>query len=397
MEKMKAKCSHCQKILSVPDEYKGKRIKCPACNQILVAKPMTEAPEPPIPEQPALPESKRNLWITTIVVATGLAWVIGFACGALMTRANKEETKTVVAAIETEMDKARFKEPEHRAEASTEGTNTLKYRIVAREDVSYAGTPRMVFRVVVNVDQIPSGAQLKKAARQIREDGNTHWKEFTVFTYLPDMDTGNVAYAVAEFRPYGLKEFRIQDFALYGTKWRSLEEEKKQADEEWKKQKQNPKVKEYQVNLGVKKSEGREIRISIDTDFPNGTNLHVSVRRTYYEKGKPEEYSGDIFSKDMAVQDGRIDLVVNVNDSRWYKDYYERARKFGEFIDFPGIERISPNIEISVLFSPRREQPKGVLKILGINGEFIKGSGAERTGNFTTYSLSKEVNIPFER
>lgn len=103
---------------------------------------------------------------------------------------------------------------------SRKSTGILKYKIVAREDVSYRGTPRMVFRIIVNVNRIPSEVQLKKTAKYIWENGNKGWKEFTVFMYLPDMDTNNVAFGVGEFRPYGLKEFRIQDYSLYGTKWK---------------------------------------------------------------------------------------------------------------------------------------------------------------------------------
>jgi len=80
----------------------------------------------------------------------------------------------------------------------------------------------MTFRVVTEVEKIPSNEQLEKMALVIWENGNKNWKEFTVFIYLPDMDTRLMAYAVAEFRPQGLKEFRIQEIALYGTKWESL-------------------------------------------------------------------------------------------------------------------------------------------------------------------------------
>lgn len=86
-------CPHCQKILTVPDEYKRKQIKCGACHQVFVIKPIKEASELPISKQSSLPESNRTLWITAIIVATGLAWVIGFACGALMTRSKREEAK----------------------------------------------------------------------------------------------------------------------------------------------------------------------------------------------------------------------------------------------------------------------------------------------------------------
>ena len=97
----------------------------------------------------------------------------------------------------------------------------LEYIIIETKDMSEAGTPRMVYRVVVKVEEIPVAEELEKTATQIWEDGNKHWKEFTVFMYLPDMDTKLAAYGVAEFRPQGLKEFGIQEATLYGTKWKS--------------------------------------------------------------------------------------------------------------------------------------------------------------------------------
>jgi len=97
----------------------------------------------------------------------------------------------------------------------------LQYIIIETEDISYAGTPRMVYRVVVEVEEIPVKEKLEKTAIQIWEDGNKDWKEFTVFMYLPDMDTHLLAYAIGEFRPQGLEEFSIQKAALYGTKWES--------------------------------------------------------------------------------------------------------------------------------------------------------------------------------
>jgi len=88
---------------------------------------------------------------------------------------------------------------------------------------------------------------------------------------------------------------------------------------------------------------------------------------------------------------------MNVNDSHWYNEYYQKAAKFKGIIDFLGVDRISPKIEVSVLFSPKREQPKSILVILGTNGEFVKGPGAERTGNFTVYQISKFIGILFKK
>jgi len=79
----------------------------------------------------------------------------------------------------------------------------------------------MVFRIVVETEEIPTDKSLRNTAETIWKDGNKNWKRFTVFIYLPEMNTGGIAYGVADFTPAGLKEFKIQEVALYGTKWQS--------------------------------------------------------------------------------------------------------------------------------------------------------------------------------
>jgi len=101
----------------------------------------------------------------------------------------------------------------------------LSYRIVKKQDISYANTPRMVYRVVLDVTDIPSEIQMKRTASYIWENGNKHWKEFTVFMYLPGMNTSGAALGIGEFRPYGLKEFKVQGFVLAGTKWEEKAEQ----------------------------------------------------------------------------------------------------------------------------------------------------------------------------
>lgn len=98
----------------------------------------------------------------------------------------------------------------------------LPFKIVGGRDVSYAGTPRMTKRVILQVDKIPSEKEMKDVATSIWKNGNTSWKEFTVFLYLEGMPSDDIAYGVAEFRPNGLKEFSVSDFVLdlYGNKWK---------------------------------------------------------------------------------------------------------------------------------------------------------------------------------
>ncbi|MEE8277618.1 MAG: hypothetical protein V3R89_02740 [Thermoanaerobaculia bacterium] len=97
----------------------------------------------------------------------------------------------------------------------------LPYSVVKRRDVSYATTKRMVYRVVVRTDVLPDPAHLRATGEAIWEKGNRGWDEFTVFLYLPGMNTDDIAYGVAEFDPGGLRKFRVQELALVGTRWRS--------------------------------------------------------------------------------------------------------------------------------------------------------------------------------
>ncbi len=110
----------------------------------------------------------------------------------------------------------------------------LAHRIVERHDVSYPGCDRMCLSVVVDVDTIPSETALKELADRLWKSGNKHWDEFTVWIYLPDMEVGCGAYAVGEYRPHGLKEFRIQEWSLWTLE--GIKEEAKQEREETRRQ-----------------------------------------------------------------------------------------------------------------------------------------------------------------
>lgn len=97
--------------------------------------------------------------------------------------------------------------------------NLLSYKIVKKEDQSYRGTSRMTYRVLLNVTEIPQEQEVKDVAVSIWQDGNKSWKEFTVFLYLPEMNTNSMAYGIANFTPSGVLDFNVQEYALWNTKW----------------------------------------------------------------------------------------------------------------------------------------------------------------------------------
>lgn len=319
-----------------------------------------------------------------LIVVLGLLLTCFSGCG------KDEQRKSVVKQSRTET--AFSQESQEK-----DGMLALEYNVVGKEDISYAGTPRMEYRVVVKTDVIPSKEQIQETAKSIWKNGNKNWKEFTVFVYLTGMDTGGAAYGIGSFGASGLRKVEINDFTLYGTKWRPADQVEKHADQEWEKQKESPTVKDYSMTLNVEKSAARQIEIHLQTNFPESTVILVNVKRIYYQKGEKDEYAGEIFSKKIPVKDSKIDLVVDVNDTKWYTEYHRKAEKFKGLGIFSGIDRVLPQIEVWALFTPRGQQPADVLKTLGKNGEYIKGNGAKRSGNFTTYEISKFIDVPFKK
>ncbi len=272
---------------------------------------------------------------------------------------------------------------------SEKKSEILKFKITEKQDISYLNNPRMVNRIILDVDSLPTEQEMKNTATYVWENGNKNWKEFTVFIYLPEMNTGLSAYGIAEYSENGLVKFYINENALYDTKW-----EIKKTNEPVK-QIPGAELKEYSIEISAINEGKRKVKIIINTDFPNGTNLLLSIGRTHYLKGKSEAYSGDIFSKDFSVEQGKIETTVDINDSEWYNEHLRLVKALPN--DIQPIAKISDNINISVLFSPARIQSNDILKILGTKGEFVTGEGAEKFGKLTTFSVSKELNIPFEK
>jgi len=98
-------------------------------------------------------------------------------------------------------------------------SSLLPYKIVKKEDQSYQGKSRMTYRVLVDVKSKPTEDELKEIAHEIWKNGNQSWGEFTVFLYLPDMNTNSMAYGISNYTRTRFLDFKIQEYSLWGTKW----------------------------------------------------------------------------------------------------------------------------------------------------------------------------------
>jgi hypothetical protein len=280
-------------------------------------------------------------------------------------------------------------------EPAADGGKALPYAVVERNDASIAERERMNHRVVLKVDRVPTEAEMRVTVHQVWEDGGQQYREFTVFAYLPGLDTHGPAFAIAEYTPSGLAKFRLNETALYGTKWRPAEVVAGQADSAWQVLKESSTARDYHLSVEISRPAPRRLAIEAETDFPDGTLLFVSVGRDFFEKGNSETYSGEIFGRDVPVQDGRVKVEVEADDRPWYTKRQEDERRFAGMGVFGEIGRISDSVDVRVLYSPRRSQPAHVLRATGHDGEHVRGEGAERSGTFTTYTIERRVRVPF--
>tara|TARA_B110000977_G_scaffold92497_1_gene122541 strand:+ start:5614 stop:6492 length:879 start_codon:yes stop_codon:yes gene_type:complete len=265
----------------------------------------------------------------------------------------------------------------------------LKFDITEKKDISYLKNPRMVNRIILDVESLPTDQEMRNTAIYLWENGNKKWEEFTVFIYLPEMNTEFFAFGIGEFNKNGLVKFGRNEDALFDTKWEIKKPEK------LVNQIPTAEFKEYKIGIFTNNVEKREMEININTDFPDGTNLLVSIGRTHFLKDIKDAYSGDIFSKDFSVENGKINTTVEINDYEWYNEHIRLVKALPD--DIQPIAKISDNITISVLFSPGRTQQENVLEILGTKGEFVGGKGASKFGKLTTFRISKDLNIPFQK
>ena len=94
----------------------------------------------------------------------------------------------------------------------------LGYELISSQDISYSNENRMMYWIVLDVKDIPDEINIRATGKSIWKDGNTHWKEFTIYIYLPGMQTDQTAYAVCEFGPDGLLKFQINENTIQEAK-----------------------------------------------------------------------------------------------------------------------------------------------------------------------------------
>jgi|JFJP01.1.fsa_nt_gi hypothetical protein len=149
-------------------------------------------------------------------------------------------------------------------------------------------------------------------------------------------------------------------------------------------------IKEFKIDLNTKEVSDNNYEVNIKTNFPENTSFQIYVTRDYRRTNSSEQYSGKHYSVfSNIVKNGEINFNFEVDDSKWINDYQKYQKENGSFdktltdIDF---ETVKDSIEIYVLYTPKGEKNKENIKLIGKNGENLKGNNVEENGTFKVFS-----------
>jgi hypothetical protein len=99
--------------------------------------------------------------------------------------------------------------------APSTAAENLNYKIMEVTDTSYAGNRRVVYRVYINTQEIPTQATMEAVAKHVWNANKRGWNEFTVFMIFgPITDFSAGAYGTAKFDKRGMTDFQISSVPL---------------------------------------------------------------------------------------------------------------------------------------------------------------------------------------
>ena len=173
-------------------------------------------------------------------------------------------------------------------------------------------------------------------------------------------------------------------------------------------------VKNYTLTASAEKN-GEQIIVSGKTNLPDDCVLGVFIERPYWRKGllspldvheaerlliktpdywrKGDDttYTGHMAFGEATVEKGIYKVSLTPDDVGWY-DNAIMLIEMGLWTDF---ERISDDVTVSVIFTPKRDQPDSVYAILGSNAENMAGEQVEFSGHFNVLKAKTTLNVHF--
>jgi len=263
MDTIRLRCPECGRKLSASAEKAGKRAKCPSCGASVVIALSDSVSD----------ERAGQAWKLLFWLCVPSSLLLGFFGGCVLQRVSRDRLERRLAApygeklaqadqenqelsarleqlnrekgllaqqlAQAEKDAAEASEGRggltrapgeaskpggERLEPGVQGTQARRgaelpsYRVVRKQDISYAGCSRMMYHVLIETTDPPPDETVRQIALAVwREHGTSH-DEFSVWCYLLGMDTSGRAYAGAHFVGTALKDFSVTEMIREGLK-----------------------------------------------------------------------------------------------------------------------------------------------------------------------------------
>ncbi|MDD2666067.1 MAG: hypothetical protein PHD13_00970 [Methanocellales archaeon] len=146
----------------------------------------------------------------------------------------------------------------------------------------------------------------------------------------------------------------------------------------------------HTLTASAEKKEG-QITVSGKTNLPDGCVLGVFIERPHWQRGDDTTYTGHMAFGEATVEKGSYEVSLTPDDVGWY-DNAIMLIELGLWTDF---ERISDDLAISVIFTPKRDQPDSVYALLGNNAENMAGEQVEFSGHSNVLKAETTLKVHF--
>ena len=120
---------------------------------------------------------------------------------------------------------------------------------------------------------------------------------------------------------------------------------------------------------------GNSLRMWIETDLPDSTEVMMGVSRCFYEKGSSSAYPVDYFSEKSTVGKWRTPRALTLDDAKWRAKLDERQRILARAGAAIEITRIDDNVELSAVVPINQSDPRFGEQNANLTGEAVPTSG----------------------
>ena len=139
----------------------------------------------------------------------------------------------------------------------------------------------------------------------------------------------------------------------------------------------------------VSKVTGSTLELFVVTDLPDDTVVMVSVSRSYWEKGSPDEYSVDYLSEKSTIGKWKLKQNISIAGKKWenaLKAKQEAMSGIGFGFD---VANISDKIEVRMVVPINQSNP-----IFGKQNSNLTGRAVSLTGMHVIIEDEIEMNYP---